>query len=101
MGPPSNLPNFDALAREIGEGHRAMEDGELAEFYLAELKQSGVPIYERAIAILSRSRSRPSPIHRNLLELFGGLENVKVVTTNFDTHFERAAKRIWKSVPPI
>lgn len=99
MPPPSNLPSFHALADEIGSGAVAMGAREPIDRYLGRLQTSGVDIHGRAFRSLSRKDSRPSSLHHNLVRLFRDPASVRIVTTNFDEHFEAACESIWSDDP--
>jgi hypothetical protein len=86
---PSNLPDFEALVKTIAAG-TALEQkkDEPPDRFLGRLKQAGVPVHERAARILSAPNSRPNEVHRLLVKLFPSPAAFRIVTTNFDHHFE-------------
>jgi len=99
---PSNLPLFDGLAIQIGENSGVNKDErEPADHYLGRLKQKGISVHERAARILVNDITKPHDLHRQLLKLFPSFEKVRVVTTNFDTHFSTASKDVFGSSPDI
>jgi hypothetical protein len=100
--PPSNLPLFDGLALKIGENSGlGKEAGEPSDRYLGRLKQKGISVHERAAKILVNDNTKPHKLHHHLLELFISLDNVRLVTTNFDTHFSTASKDVFGNAPEI
>lgn len=96
---PSNLPGFEALVTQIAEGSLP-KDGEPSDQFLGRLAEDGVPIHERATRILDRADSRPSNLHHLLVELFPHPKDVRIVTTNFDRHFESALSNRWPDAAP-
>lgn len=97
MGPPSNLDSFRTLAQNIAG---AVPTDPLDRF-LGELHHKGVKVHERALQVLSPPGSAPTDLHRHLIRLFGSVERIKVVTTNFDLHFEAAAQEAFGAVPTV
>src|ERR1700722_7675159 len=89
--PPSSLPLFKALAEQIGENTSfQLGEGEPFDRYLGRLKQNEVKVHELAANILINDSTRPHELHQLLVELFGSAGRLKLVTTNFDTHFSTA-----------
>ncbi len=99
MGPPSNYPSFQGLVGEIAKwaGKKRPEDDPL-EHFLGRLE---INVHEKVAYLLSSPDSKPKSLHRNLLKLFGGPDHVRVVTTNFDSHFETAAQEVFGRQPEI
>lgn len=89
--PPSSLPLFGELARRVGQasgiqrGERESEDR-----YLGRLKARGVHVHEAVARILVNDQTHPHELHHLLLQLFPSTQQVRLVTTNFDTHFSTA-----------
>jgi Domain of unknown function (DUF4020)/SIR2-like domain len=95
---PSSLPLFTALAEQIGgPSGELRKQGEPDERYLGRLKKAGVHVHEAAAQILVNSRTKPHELHRLLGRLFPTPEKLRVVTTNFDTHFSTASQEIFGS----
>ena len=94
MGEPANLPNFRDLASKVaqGTGHILADDDPVDRF-LGNLADSGVDVHNRTADALSASNLRPTELHRQLLRCFRSVESVRVVTTNFDLLFEKAADK--------
>lgn len=91
--PPSSLPLFDGLAREIAGDSVEPEENEPLERYLGRVEQTtGILVHQRAATILSRPNSKPNELHRLIIDLFKQPDKVRVVTTNFDTHLESAMR---------
>jgi len=100
MGAPSNLASFEKLAIDI-----AMGTGEVAvaplDRFLGQLDHKKVAVHERAAQFLSPVGSAPNTLHQDLLRLFRSSERVRLVTTNFDHHFETASKTVFGSLPEL
>ena len=100
MGPPSNLASFEKLANDIAQGTGQVASAPLDRF-LGQLHHRKVAVHERAAQLLSPPGSAPNALHRDLLLLFGSGELVRLVTTNFDHHFETAAETLFGKLPDV
>lgn len=100
MGPPSNLDSFWKLAEKIAQNTGLTPEIPLDRF-LGELQHRGVAVHQRALDLLSPEGSAPNDLHRDLIRLFGSADRIKLVTTNFDLHFESAAEDAYGSLPDI
>lgn len=100
VGAPSNLAGFWALAEQIAHGTGKTPCKPLDGF-LGELSHEGVSVHERAREYLSPPGSAPNALHRDLIKLFGSPDRVKIITTNYDLHFETAAEAIFTERPPV
>lgn len=90
MGPPANLPSFTALANRIGNGTQIKrEDDELDDRYLGRLKQHGTDVHTLACRQLDADTLQPTKLHVDLTNLYNA--HPRIVTTNFDQLFEKAA----------
>lgn len=98
MGPPSNLDGFWRLAEKIARSTGLTPTAPL-DVFLGTVQHKGVAIHDRAVELLSIPDSAPTDLHRDLIRLFGAADRVKVVTTNFDLHFETAARDLFGVVP--
>ncbi|PIJ60676.1 SIR2 family protein [Mesotoga sp. H07.pep.5.3] len=96
MGPPSCLPNFPQLVKQIAEQcaevfnerkHPAFDE------YLGELDIKYGKVNERVRAIIGRPDSSPNILHRDISQLFTA-DNLRIVTTNFDRHFSTAIEKL-------
>ena len=93
MGAPALLPNFEGLAREIAEPKMGWrhEDADALDIYLGDAERAGVDVQVRAREKLQGRGGAHTPLHENLLRVFGEADRVRVITTNFDDHFTEAA----------
>ncbi|RYE43120.1 MAG: DUF4020 domain-containing protein [Hyphomicrobiales bacterium] len=100
MGPPSNLASFWQLANDIAL-NTGLAPTEPLDRFLGTLQHRKVAVHERAAESLSPAGSAPNALHFSLLRLFRTAENIRVVTTNFDRHFETAANALFDSGPRL
>lgn len=100
MGPPSNLASFWKLTCEIAQG-TGLAPSEPLDRFLGQLHHRNVAVHERAAQILSPAGSAPNALHHDLLRLFRTADDVRLVTTNFDLHFETAANALFGAVPDV
>ena len=93
MGPPARLPSFRKLAEKVAEGTgKSITASETDDQFLGRLKEDGVRVHQRTAETLQPDNLKPNALHRNLLRLFQETGPVRIVTTNFDCLFERAAE---------
>ena len=102
MGSPACLPNFKELSKEIASrcGVEWAEDEPIDQF-LGRLKKDEKDVHLITKDILSEGSSGPTELHKNILKFFFVDQKVRLVTTNFDTLFESAAKCVLKKEPKI
>ncbi|WP_029922412.1 SIR2 family protein [Nevskia soli] len=101
-GPPASLPDFIELARDIAAGTgNALADKEPIDRFLGRLVHKGVEVHQRAMERLTVPDSRPTALHNDLLRLFRSADHVRLVTTNFDLHFETSAQQVFGKCPDI
>ena len=90
MPAPASLPSFRGLVEGlIGRTLLRDEEGQM-DRVLGRAKEDKVPVHRLAAERLARPDSRFNSLHENLLTLFGSAAAVRIVTTNFDLHFEEA-----------
>ena len=100
MGAPANLPDFKALTKAIAQGTgESLRCGEPEDRFLGRLGYQGIDVHKRAAEQLSGDHILPTPLHIDLLKLFSTHNSVRIVTTNFDTLFERAAEEVFEEEP--
>lgn len=102
IGAPSNLPNFSKLAADIAAGSPLSPDkDEPSDRFLGRLHHRKVDVHARAAQFLTAGGGTPNALHLDLLRLFGNIKRVKIVTTNFDQHFEAAAQVVYGRMPDV
>jgi hypothetical protein len=100
MGPPSSLAGFWKLTCDIAQGSGLAPSAPLDRF-LGRLHHRNVAVHERAARFLSPAGSAPNALHHDLLRLFRTVERIRLVTTNFDLHFETAANALFGALPDV
>lgn len=100
MGPPSNLPSFAELTHYISFGS-GREVSQPLDRFLGQLHHQKIPVHERAAQRLTQPDSAPTSLHLDLLKLFRSADRVRLVTTNFDLHFETAAQTLYGKEPEV
>ncbi len=102
QGPPSNLDGFERLACKIAKGYGPDPiKGEPLDRFLGQLQHRNVDVHKRAARLITPEGSIPNAMHHDLLRLFQNEERVRLVTTNFDLHFEAAYKNIFNRDPEV
>ncbi|RPI78818.1 MAG: DUF4020 domain-containing protein [Desulfobacteraceae bacterium] len=102
MGPPSKYPDFRGLVKKIAElNYRDGPNEEPPEHFLGRLVNEEKKIHEQVVKLLSSPDSKHNKLHEDLLKLFSNPEQVRIVTTNFDFHFESAAEKVFNQKPEI
>lgn len=91
--PPSSLPSFDNLVREIA-GMNEKESVVNPDQILGGLVAKNIKVHE-AVAKRLLTNTKPTELHKEILRLFGDPARVRVVTTNFDNHFTDAALEVY------
>ncbi|MEB3334074.1 MAG: DUF4020 domain-containing protein [Cyanobacteriota bacterium] len=100
IGPPSKLLTFSDLTEKIADG-TGIKPTPPHDKFLGQLMHRKVSVHERAKQLLSPEDSQPNDLHTNLLRLFGSADQVRLVTTNFDLHFETASSSLFGKVPEV
>lgn len=100
MGAPSNLASFWKLAGDIAQGTGLTQSNPLDRF-LGQLHHQKIDVHTRAAQLLSPPGSAPNTLHSDLLRLFRTTDRVRLVTTNFDLHFETAASNLFEAYPKV
>ncbi len=99
MGPPADLPDFVTLANAIAAGTGLVRaENEPIDRFLGRLE---VKVHQRAAQQLSNPASLPTALHLDLMRLFRCSDRVRLVTTNFDLHFEAAAQSVFGTYPEV
>ena len=100
VGPPSNLASFWKLTVDIAQG-TGLAPVEPLDRFLGQLHHRNVAVHERAAQLLSPLGSAPNVLHYDLLRLFRKVDSIRLVTTNFDLHFENASDALFGAVPDV
>jgi hypothetical protein len=101
MEQPSNYPNFDGLVDGIAKWARKERlKEEPPERFLGRLDHENFNIHQQVVKVLSSPKSKHNTLHENLLKLFRTPDQVKIVTTNFDVHFDSASLKVFEDKMP-
>ena len=95
--PPSNLPLFNELAREICDDK--VPEGQ-EDRMLGKKHRKKIDVHAACVKILHGEHTTHTELHKSILRLFKKGEKVRVVTTNFDNHFSTAAEKVYQKAPP-
>ena len=97
---PAGLPTFRQLASAIAQGSgETLEKSEPEDRFLGRLDDRKLKVNLRAAEVLGENAPKPSCLHHDLTTLYRGLDSLRIVTTNFDTLFEEAAKERFDALP--
>ena len=100
MSPPSNYPDFEGLTERIAAGQPLKRDQLDIDRFLGKLEDRGVQVHRLAKEILTNPDSKPNALHFSLLKMFPTVSAIRLITTNFDTHFSTAAEELFgRSLP--
>ena len=100
VDPPTSLPNFEKLAKEIAEGTgETLTKNVSCEVFLGKLKTKGIPVNEQAAKILSSTCLEHNKLHEAIIDLFPSTKSIKIVTTNYDQMFEHVLKS--RGITPV
>ena len=78
-----------------------MEQRGLEDVFLGRLHDRGIAVHELAARELSKNNPQPTDLHKDLLRLHLAKQSVRLVTTNFDLLFERAAEEVLDRKPEV
>lgn len=102
MGEPTKLPGFTSPVKKVAAATgKTYDEKEAPERFLGKLEQRGAKVHQIAAEVLLEHGLEPTNLHRDLLKLYKDSRQVRVVTTNFDTLFEQAAKTAFDSTPEV
>lgn len=94
---PSSLPSFIGLTKMIAQSFGKefnKRDGLSCDKFLGSLQDRELKnVHRIAAEIFSNEASLPSKLHNHILDCFKPSE-VRIITTNYDLHFETTAKSI-------
>lgn len=89
-GAPANLPNFIELCQKIARSTKEKYDvkNDIPDRFLGKLKSiHNIDVHNKTCQYI-RMANQPNPIHSLIIKLFNN-KNVKIITTNYDTLFEK------------
>lgn len=86
---PSDLPLFPELADLLADrfSRPKREDPDPVDRYLGRLAEERLPVHAVVREIIGRESSKPNQLHKDIGRLFRNPNELRLVTTNFDTHF--------------
>ena len=93
MPQPAGLSTFRQLAKAValGSGETLGKD-EPEDRFLGRLAHKGQQVHLQAAEVIRKNVPKPSCLHHDLTALYRNPDSLRIVTTNFDTLFEEAAK---------
>lgn len=97
VGPPSNLPTFKKLAKQIAGEALLRAKNEPYDRFLGRAERKGVKVHLGAQQRLSHSKSKLNQLHKGIVSLFRSPSDIRLVTTNFDKHFSTAVTELFKA----
>ena len=106
MPPPSSLPDFEGLIREIERLSQCKRlgaeggDPEDPDVFLGRVEAAGFPVHQQIAKRFAASAGAPNPVHHSIVGLFQESSSVRVVTTNYDRHLSQAARERWQCSLP-
>lgn len=88
IGPPSSLPDFSRLVREIAEQteREPPRNDEPLDRYLGLLEKDEVDVHGLVARRIGDPASSPNRLHTALVDLALGCRTPRIVTTNYDLH---------------
>lgn len=95
MAKPTNFPSYKELVRKVlSMKGRALDEEKQLDVQIGELERNGVDIHRIVADEFQKKGVKSNTLHRDILTLFRNAKNVRIVTTNYDNMFEKAAKRL-------
>ncbi len=96
MPPPSSLPDFNDLAKKLkdklGPSFKKRARSESIDQFIGRMVDENHDVRKWVRDIFLSEKSKPNKQHANLIKLFTQPKDVKIVTTNFDSHLSTAAR---------
>ena len=93
LSAPSDLPDFRRLASGIAaDSGVTLSEGQLEnpDVLLGDLQdQRAVDVHQRVAEIIGAKSSRPNLLHKAIGALAASSPQVRIVTTNYDTHLTK------------
>ena len=105
VGPPSSLPLFEALARQIAAEAEIPWEVRFAQrldWFLGRCEDDrGIAVHRLAKSRIADPSSRPNQLHESIIRLFPSASQLRVVTTNYDTHLTAATAALFGTDPEV
>jgi SIR2-like domain len=104
VGPPSGLPLFEALTKQIAaEAQITWEDkyAQRLDWFLGRWEDQGIAVHDLVKNKIAIPGSRPNQLHDSIVRLFPSATQMRIVTTNYDTHLTAAAATLFGADPQI
>ena len=99
---PAGLPTFRKLAEAVALGTgQTLQKDEPEDRFLGRLHDRGLQVHVRAAQELQKNDPQPTVLHHDLTALYRDPDSLRIVTTNFDTLFEEAAKKRFRTKPEV
>jgi hypothetical protein len=94
MGPPAGLPSYwslaNAIAGQLGAKPLGEKETTPPDLFLSRLKRDGHNVHKVAGSLIQRACT-PNEYHKLILCLFRDPAKIRIVTSNFDPLFSKAA----------
>jgi SIR2-like domain/Domain of unknown function (DUF4020) len=103
-GAPSSLPLFEALARQIAAAAEIpWDDGfkERLDWHLGRWADQGIAVHQLVKSKIAAPGSQPNRLHESIVRLFPTASQLRIVTTNYDTHLTTAAAALFRTDPEV
>ncbi len=103
-GPPSSLPLFEALARQVAAAAEIRwEEGfkERLDWHLGRWADQGIAVHQLVKSKITAPGSQPNQLHESIVRLFPSAAQLRIVTTNYDTHLTTAATALFGTDPEV
>jgi hypothetical protein len=98
LAPPSNLPGFADLAKQIAAGVLEPAENEAFDVFLGRAASHGIDVQKSARHLLDVQGSTHRRLHSLIVDIFRTENDVRIVTTNFDPHFTMALRARYPDV---
>jgi hypothetical protein len=104
VGAPSSLPLFVPLARQIAKEAQIPWDDKARErpdWFLGRLADQGIAVHELVRSKIAAPHSQPNQLHDSIAKLFPSAAQLRIVTTNYDTHLSTATAAVFGARPEV
>jgi len=91
---PSELPTYSELCNKIEDKYEELRQAnETIDEFLGRMKKQGNNVHQDIAEIIGNRQSRPNELHYTITKLFNKKDELRIVTTNYDTHFSTILKQ--------